>query len=48
MNFPQSNLFDQHIHLFRKIGELADKENIEVYLIGGFVRDIFLERDRKT
>lgn len=47
MDFPSPNLFDDNEPLFRKIGQLADKSGLEIYLIGGFVRDIFLQRDSK-
>lgn len=30
--------------IFYKIGEVADKMGVECYLVGGYVRDIFLER----
>ena len=30
--------------IFRKISETADKLGIECYVVGGFVRDIFLQR----
>ena len=30
--------------IFRLIGEVADKEGMECYVIGGFVRDLFLQR----
>ena len=30
--------------IFRLIGEVADAEGMECYVIGGFVRDLFLER----
>lgn len=33
--------------IFRHIGEIADKMGREVYVVGGFVRDIFLERPSK-
>lgn len=33
--------------LFRKISEIADEQNVEAWLIGGFVRDIFLNRPSK-
>jgi putative nucleotidyltransferase with HDIG domain len=33
--------------VFKKLGALADKTNTEVYVIGGFVRDIFLHRASK-
>lgn len=29
------------------IGKLADEQNIKVYVVGGYVRDYFLERERK-
>src|SRR5574343_546238 len=47
MQFPSPNLFEEHHALFADIGQLADKNGLEVYLIGGFVRDIFLQRDSK-
>lgn len=30
-----------------KIGELADREGVKVFAVGGFVRDYFLDRERK-
>lgn len=33
--------------IFRKIGCVADKLGVECYLIGGYVRDMFLERPSK-
>ena len=30
--------------IFHKIGEVADEMGVECYLVGGYVRDIFLER----
>lgn len=33
--------------VFKLIGEVADKMNREVYVVGGYVRDIFLERTSK-
>lgn len=30
--------------IFHKIGEVADRMGVECYLVGGYVRDIFLER----
>lgn len=33
--------------LFRQIGEEADKMGVEAYVVGGYVRDIFLERPSK-
>lgn len=47
MYLNQSELFIKHLDLFKKIGELADKQNKEIYLIGGFVRDIILQRPSK-
>ena len=39
----------QHLQhpVFKKLGLQADKTNTEVYVIGGFVRDIFLNRPSK-
>lgn len=34
-------------HLLLQIGELADLHNVEVFAVGGFVRDYFLNRERK-
>lgn len=47
MFFPSPNMFEQHQALFRRIGSMADDMDLEIYLIGGFVRDIFLHRDSK-
>ncbi|MCT4613501.1 MAG: CCA tRNA nucleotidyltransferase [Marinifilaceae bacterium] len=33
--------------IFQKISKLADELNLETYIIGGYVRDIFLERPSK-
>ncbi|WP_276363354.1 HD domain-containing protein [Daejeonella sp. H1SJ63] len=33
--------------IFRKLGQLADSTNTEIYVIGGFVRDLFLNRPSK-
>lgn len=33
--------------IFRKLGQLADTSNTEIYVIGGFVRDLFLNRSSK-
>ena len=30
--------------IFHNIGEVADEMGVECYLVGGYVRDIFLER----
>jgi poly(A) polymerase len=32
--------------LLKEIGEIADKNNIEIYVVGGFVRDYYLDRKR--
>lgn len=39
----------QHLQhpVFKKLGSVADRTNTEVYVIGGFVRDIFLNRPSK-
>ena len=33
--------------LFKKLSKLADETQVEIYVIGGFVRDIFLKRPSK-
>lgn len=33
--------------IFSKISEVADSQNVECFVIGGFVRDIFLKRNSK-
>lgn len=33
--------------IFSKISEVADSQNVECFVIGGFVRDIFLQRESK-
>ena len=33
--------------IFRKISETADELGLECYVVGGYVRDIFLERPSK-
>jgi poly(A) polymerase len=33
--------------IFNKISEIADEEQVETYVIGGYVRDLFLKRDSK-
>ncbi len=39
----------QHLQnpIFKKLGNLADEMHINIYVIGGFVRDIFLKRPSK-
>ena len=40
---------NQHLkhHVFSVISKLAGEQNLQVYAIGGFVRDIFLDRPSK-
>ncbi len=33
--------------IFKVVSQIATEENLQVFVIGGFVRDIFLERERK-
>ena len=33
--------------IFHQIGEVADEQGVECYLVGGYVRDLFLERPSK-
>ena len=33
--------------IFKTLSTIADKNNTEVYVIGGFVRDLFLKRPSK-
>ena len=47
MDLPSPNAFKDYELLFKKIGGIADATNLEIYLIGGFVRDIFLNRESK-
>lgn len=41
-NEQLSKLLDKNI--FREISEVADRLNVECYVVGGYVRDLFLER----
>jgi len=34
--------------VFKKIGEISDKEGVETYVVGGFVRDVLLNRKREV
>src|SRR3546814_5464215 len=34
--------------IFKTLGNLADASGVEVYVIGGFVRDLFMKRDFKN
>lgn len=38
----EKNLSKKTLSLIKKIGKIADRMNINAYLVGGFVRDIFL------
>ncbi|NOZ47615.1 MAG: HD domain-containing protein [Chlorobi bacterium] len=40
------NIFDNN-KIFKLIAEVSDENNFETYVIGGYVRDIFLERKSK-
>lgn len=43
------NLKDHITHpVFRQIGKVSDEEGIETYVVGGFVRDILLNRRREV
>ncbi len=43
------NLKDHITHpVFRQIGKVSDQEGIETYVVGGFVRDILLNRRREV
>lgn len=35
------------LDIFKKLALIADAKNLECYVIGGFVRDLFLQRDSK-
>jgi len=42
------NLKDKLSHpVFNRIAEISDKEGLETYVVGGFVRDLLLERNRE-
>ncbi|MGB9750005.1 MAG: CBS domain-containing protein [Caldisericia bacterium] len=43
----KKNLSIKTLSLIRKIGKVADKMKINAYLVGGFVRDIFLNKQTK-
>ena len=36
-----------NISVINLISDFAEKENVEIYLVGGFVRDLILERKSK-
>ena len=43
------NLKDYITHpVFKKIGEISDREGIETFVVGGFVRDVLLNRKREV
>jgi len=43
------NLKDYITHpVFKKIGEISDQEGTETYVVGGFVRDVLLNRKREV
>jgi len=46
---PESyNLKDKLTHpVLKEIGDISDKEGLETYVVGGFVRDLLLERNRE-
>ena len=43
---PDLNSIPISEDIVKKIGVLADKLNVKVYCIGGYVRDYYLKRDR--
>ncbi|MBO4721431.1 MAG: methylated-DNA--[protein]-cysteine S-methyltransferase [Muribaculaceae bacterium] len=48
MNISKDNILEHLSHpAFRIVGEVADEMNRECYVVGGYVRDIFLERKSK-
>jgi len=43
------NLKDHITHpVFKQIGKVSDQEGVETYVVGGFVRDVLLSRERKV
>ena len=43
------NLKDYITHpVFKQIGKVSDQEGVETYVVGGYVRDVLLGRDRKV
>ena len=36
-----------NISIINLISDVAEKENVEIYLVGGFVRDLILKRNSK-
>ncbi len=48
MNTSKDNILEHLSHpAFRLVGEIADEMKRECYVVGGYVRDIFLERKSK-
>ena len=48
MNTSKENILEHISHpVFRLVGEVADEMNRECYVVGGYVRDIILERKSK-
>ena len=47
MEWANDSLFIEQQVLFRNIGQIADQAGLEVYVIGGFVRDTLLYRPSK-
>ena len=45
-NLQQVDIIDilHKDHIFEKLSQTADKLQIETYLVGGYVRDLFLNR----
>lgn len=41
------NVNSLHYKIFKQIGEIANDKGVEAYVIGGYVRDYFLERECK-
>lgn len=41
------NVSQQHLKIFKQIGEIADNKGVEAYIIGGYVRDYYLSRECK-
>ena len=48
MNISKDNILEHLSHpIFKLVGEVADVMHRECYVVGGYVRDIFLERQSK-
>mgnify|MGYP002622484780 CR=1 FL=1 len=48
MNTNKDNILEHLAHpIFQLVGEVADEMQRECYVVGGYVRDIFLERNSK-